>query len=181
VELFSFDEAYLERLRAGDPVYQQHFAAFFGQALLIKLRAKRLPRDQIDEIRQETFVRVLAAIRDGGLRDPACLGAFVCSVCDHILADRFRSPSGPTPLEDHPEIRDQALDMEQSLVSFETQQQVRKALAQLPGKDRKILRAILLGERGRDQLCRDFGVDRAYLRVLLQRAKAHFRALYQKA
>jgi hypothetical protein len=35
-----------------------------------------------------------------------------------------------------------------------------------------------LQERDKDQVCRDFGVDREYLRVLLHRAKQSFKALY---
>jgi RNA polymerase sigma-70 factor (ECF subfamily) len=37
---------------------------------------------------------------------------------------------------------------------------------------------MFLDELDKDQVCREFGVDRDYLRVLLHRAKMQFRAIY---
>jgi RNA polymerase sigma-70 factor (ECF subfamily) len=45
----------------------------------------------------------------------------------------------------------------------------------LDKKDRDLLTAIFLDERDKDEVCREFGVDRDYLRVLVYRAKSHFR------
>jgi len=37
-----------------------------------------------------------------------------------------------------------------------------------------------LEEKGKDEICKDFGVDREYLRVLLHRAKERFRLSFQQ-
>jgi RNA polymerase sigma-70 factor, ECF subfamily len=42
------------------------------------------------------------------------------------------------------------------------------------------LREVFLEERDKDEVCRDYGVDREYLRVLLHRAKQSFKAGYLK-
>ena len=69
VEFFTFDGAYVERLRAGDASTEQHFVAYFEQLLRIKLRSRMLTSDQVDDLRQETFIRVIANLRkDGGIR-----------------------------------------------------------------------------------------------------------------
>jgi RNA polymerase sigma-70 factor (ECF subfamily) len=47
-------------------------------------------------------------------------------------------------------------------------------------RDRRLLREVFLEERDKDEVCRDFGVDREYLRVLLHRAKQAFKSLYLK-
>jgi RNA polymerase sigma-70 factor (ECF subfamily) len=65
-------------------------------------------------------------------------------------------------------------------VTQETQQQVRQILDQLEKRDREILTAIFLEERDKDDICRQFGVDRDYLRVLLYRAKAQFRQKFER-
>ena len=41
-----------------------------------------------------------------------------------------------------------------------------------------VLKAVFLEERDRDEVCREFGVDRSYLRVLLHRAKQEFKSEY---
>jgi RNA polymerase sigma-70 factor, ECF subfamily len=57
---------------------------------------------------------------------------------------------------------------------------IREILEELSEKDRRLLREVFLEERDKDEVCRDFGVDRDYLRVLLHRAKQSFKSLYLK-
>ena len=57
---------------------------------------------------------------------------------------------------------------------------VREILEKLSERDRRLLREVFLEERNKDEVCRDFGVDREYLRVLLHRAKQAFKSSYLK-
>ena len=66
------------------------------------------------------------------------------------------------------------------MVSRQLSDRVRKILAVLPARDRDLLRAVFLEERDKDAVCREIGVDRDYLRVLLHRAKDKFKAVYEK-
>ncbi|MFZ0413046.1 MAG: sigma factor-like helix-turn-helix DNA-binding protein, partial [Candidatus Acidiferrales bacterium] len=59
--------------------------------------------------------------------------------------------------------------------------QVLKVLERLSAKDRQLLRRVFLEEKDKDEVCREFGVDRDYLRVLLHRAKRSFRDFYLQA
>jgi RNA polymerase sigma-70 factor, ECF subfamily len=72
------------------------------------------------------------------------------------------------------------LDLEGMLVTKQSSEQVRKILDGMPERDRALLRAIFLEEKEKDVVCKEFGVDRDYLRVLLHRAKDKFKALYEK-
>ena len=182
MELFTFDRAYVERLRDGDSVTERHFVSYFGQLLRIKLRARLLPAESVDELSQETFTRVMTALRkEGGIRQPERLGPFVNSICNNVLMEFYRARSRTQPLEDvHLQKTDKVLDLEGLLVTRQTRQQVRRVLADLPDKDRELLRAIFFEEKDKDEVCRRFRVDRDYLRVLLHRAKDKFRALYLK-
>jgi RNA polymerase sigma-70 factor, ECF subfamily len=180
VELFGFDRAYVERLRDGDPSTEHHFVLYFEQLLRIKLRARMLASETVEELRQETFSRVIAALRkEGGIRQPERLGAFVNAICNNVLLEFYRTRSHTQPLEDfHLEKTDKVLDLEGLLVTRQSQEYVRQVLGHLPKKDHQVLRAIFLEEKDKDEVCRIFGVDRDYLRVLLHRAKDKFRVLY---
>ena len=59
-------------------------------------------------------------------------------------------------------------------------EKIREILEDMPERDRRLLREVFLEERDKDEVCRDFGVDRDYLRVLLHRAKQSFKSLYLK-
>jgi RNA polymerase sigma-70 factor (ECF subfamily) len=178
LELFAFDEAYVERLREGDPSTESHFIAYFSKLIQIKLRARFLAPEIVDDLKQETFTRVIRSLRaDGGIRQADRLGPFVNSVCNNVLMEHFRSGSRNVQLESgHLEVQDKVLNLESLAISAETCQTVRRVLTQLPERDQAILRAVFLEEKSKDEVCQKFGVGRDYLRVLLHRAKEKFRA-----
>ena len=182
VEFFSFDGAYVERLRTGDPSTEQHFVAYFEELLRIKLRSRRLTSDQVDDLGQETFIRVIANLRkDGGIRQPERFGAYVNSICNHVLQEFYRINAKNQPMEDdHMEIPDKVLDLEGMLVTKQSAERVRRILNDMPKRDRELLRAIFLEEKEKDTVCKELGVDREYLRELVHRAKDKFKALYEK-
>jgi RNA polymerase sigma-70 factor (ECF subfamily) len=182
VELFSFDRPYFDRLRAGDPEAERHFVSYFSELVLIKLRARYLPEHAIEDIRQETFLRVLTAMqKESGVQHPERLGAFVNSVCNNVLLEYYRSSTRHDQADDNAlEIPDKTIDLDGQLISEEAQRSVRQVLAKLSQKDRDLIRAVLLDEGDKDQVCRNLGVDRDYLRVLVHRAKQNFKSSYEK-
>jgi RNA polymerase sigma-70 factor (ECF subfamily) len=183
VELFVFDEAYFRRLRDREPLTESHFVAYFSDLLHIKLRARFISSQAIEDITQETFMRVLKALRsETGIREPERLGAFVNSVCNNVLMEFYRSSSRTEQADENtPEPPDRTIDLEGFLVTKQTCQHVRKVLQQLPAKDKRLLRALFLEDKDKDEICREFGVDRDYFRVLLHRAKESFKAMYRKS
>ena len=51
----SFDEPYLERLRAGDVRTQEHFGAYFSALIQVKLRSRLQSREAVEDARQESL------------------------------------------------------------------------------------------------------------------------------
>jgi RNA polymerase sigma-70 factor (ECF subfamily) len=183
LDLFPFDKLYVDRLRDGDASTEQHFASYFGQILDMMLRARYLSPERVDDVRQETLARVITALRrEGGIRQPERFGAFVNSVCKNVLREQLRDWQRIRPIEQGQlEPPDKVVDLERALISKETKDKVREILAEMRQRDRDLLRAIFLEEKEKDEICREFGVDREYLRVLLHRAKERFRLSFQQA
>ncbi len=182
LDVTSFNQEYLQRLRDGDPETQRHFTRYFGELLNIKLRNRVRSPHLIEEVRQETFLRVLLIVRRDGIAHPDRLGAFVNSVCNNVVLEVFRNETRSLPMpESVPEVMDEAPNPESAASSKEQKSQVRGILETLPAKDRDLLRQIFLEERDKDEVCKTFQVDREYLRVLLHRAKARFRAALEQA
>jgi RNA polymerase sigma-70 factor, ECF subfamily len=179
----AFDAPYVERLRSGDFRTQEHFVAYFSELIQLKLRARLRSPQAIEDVRQETFVRVFAALRSpGGIRQPERLGAFVNSICNNVLLEHYRSSSRSDSLDDEPqnELPDPVMDVLGAVAAKQMEEKVREILDEMPERDRRILREVFLEERDKDEVCRDCGVDRDYLRVLLHRAKQSFKSLYLK-
>ncbi len=174
----AFDSAYISRLVAEDPLTERHFTQYFGELLSLKLRGRLSSPAAIEDVRQETFVRVLTTLKQrGGLDRPETLGAFVNSVCNNVLFELYRSEKRNIPVdEDAPEPTDQAaLDAEAVVMREESRERVRRALKALPPKEQDLLRWLFLEDRDKDDICRLLKIDRGYLRVLLFRAKLRLR------
>jgi RNA polymerase sigma-70 factor (ECF subfamily) len=177
-----FDESYLSRLRAADFRTQEHFSAYFGALIKIKLGSRLNSPEAIEDIRQETFARFFVALRDGKILQPERLGPYVNSICNNVLLEHYRSSARSTPLDEEEAKNFPALnvDLLGALAASEEEQKVREILDKLPERDRRLLREVFLEERDKDEVCRNFGVDREYLRVLLHRAKQAFKSTYLK-
>ena len=184
MQFHAFDSLYLEQLRAGDFRTQEHFVSYFSELIRLKLGKRLHSRPEIEDARQETFTRVLSALRrDDGVRQPERLGAFVNSVCNNVLLEHYRSASQEAPgaeEEAAANIPDPALSAVDIIANREMQRKVRHILDELPEKDRRLIKEIFLDERDKDEVCRNLGVNREYLRVLLHRAKKLFKSLYLK-
>jgi len=184
LQFFTFDNAYLERLRSGEFRTVDHFVSYFSQLIQLKLRSRLRSPEAIEDVRQETFVRFFATLRsEQGLRQADRMGAFVNSVCNHVLLEHYRSSSRDTPVaddDDSAEIPDTKVDVLGDIMTRQTADTVRNVLDDLGERDRRLLREVFLEERDKDEVCRDFGVDRNYLRVLLHRAKQAFKYQYIK-
>jgi RNA polymerase sigma-70 factor, ECF subfamily len=182
VDFYQFDENYVRRLEAGDPAVESHFVSYFSELILIKLRRRLHSTQLINDVRQETFVRVLSALREEKrIQHPERLGAFVNSVCNNVLLESYRSRSRYEALDDlATEPAQKAIDLDGKLVNDEVKVKIQRVFARLSAKDRNLLRAVLLEEKDKDEICRELGVTKDYLRVLLYRAKQQFLTLYQK-
>ena len=183
LQFHAFDATYVENLCAGDFATQEHFVRYFTELLHLKLRSKLRSPQAIEDVRQETFARVFASLRKGGsLRQPERLGAFVNTVCNNVVFEHYRSTSRTDSLDDEgqPELPATGMDALGHVAAQQLKAKVREILVDMPPRDCALLKAVFLDERDRDEVCREFGVDREYLRVLLFRAKQEFKTEYLK-
>jgi RNA polymerase sigma-70 factor, ECF subfamily len=176
---FSFDSEYMRRLAEGDPSVEEHFTAYFGRLLVLKLRARVRSAQLAEDMKQETFLRVLQQIRSKrGIDQPERLGGFVNSVCHNVMMEYFRAEGRhPQLREGVSEPEDRTIDLEGALVDDERKRMVHSVLSELSGKDRTILRMVFLEDVDKDEVCATMRVNRGYLRVLLHRARQRLKKI----
>jgi len=182
LEYAVFDADYLVRLKGGDPETGKHFTAYFTNIIWLKLRNRVRARHLIDEIRQETFARVLKYLHsDRRIEHPECFGSFVLSVCNNVMLEVLRSESHHLQNSDQaPDPPDDRVRPDADMVTDERKRAVRSVLAELPEKDRMLLNMVFMDEADRSAISGHFNVDTDYLRVLLHRAKERFREVVRK-
>jgi RNA polymerase sigma-70 factor, ECF subfamily len=177
LERASFDRGYVHRLQIRDPETERHFVDYFGKLLRIKLHSRLRNAQMVEDLTQETFVRVLTALqREDGIQSPAALGSYVNSVCNNLLYELNRGQSRADCVSiDHFDPPDKGVNAESAMVSEESKGLVRRTLEELPWKDRELLRMVFYEDIDRGDICRNFRISPEYLRVLVHRAKARFR------
>ena len=182
LEFAIFDEEYLARLKRGDIETGRHFNEYFGNVIWLKLRNRVRAAYLIEEIRQETFARVLNFVQSGrSIEHPERFGAFVLGVCNNVMREVLRCESHHVHRsDDAPDLPDENCTTDASVVSGERQRAVRLVLEELPEKDRALLRMLFVEEVDRSTLSQYFKVDGDYLRVLVHRAKERFREVVRK-
>ena len=149
LQLQSFDESYVDRLRAGDFRTQEHFVAYFSELIQLKLRSRLNSPQAIEDVRQETFTRVFVALRDGKIRQPERLGAFVNSMCNNVLLEHYRASSRDSSLEDEEQKDFPAVtvDVLGAIAAKQMGEKIREILEEMPERDRRLLREVFLEER----------------------------------
>jgi RNA polymerase sigma-70 factor (ECF subfamily) len=182
VEFVTFDQDYVSRLTEGDPETERHFVSYFSELIRLKLRSKLRSAHIVEEVRQETLLRVLTTLRrKDGLQHPERLGAFVNTVCNNVMQESIRAEARTAP---YPEKGfdpvDRRFDPESELVTAERKKIATDVLAGLPAKQQELLRLVFLEEEDKEQVCKRLNVDREYLRVLIHRAKESFRTGFEK-
>ena len=180
MQFISFDAGYLERLAAGDSAVEKHFNDYFGELIFIKLRSRQYSGNTIEDIRQETFLRVFQALRRGGIRQPERIGAFVSATCNHVVMEFSRAGSRITYTDETLDAPAAGVDSERDLIDSERRSIVRRLVGRMSSKNQRLLRAVFIEERPLDEVCGEFGIDRNYLRVLLFRARTQLKDALKK-
>jgi RNA polymerase sigma-70 factor (ECF subfamily) len=184
LKFVSFNEDYVRRLTDGDPDAGEHFAAYFGGLLFLKLRTRLRSLESIEDVRQETLKRVLLILREGrGVQHPEHFGAFVNGVCNNVLREFRRLDERAEPWDDNnmDEPIDNRVDLDAELVNADLKRLIGQIFAAIPDRDRRILKALYLDEIDRTEASRMFNVNPRNLRVIVCRAKDHFRGAYRGA
>ena len=179
----NFDGSYLEKLRSGDLTTEQHFFAYFGELIRLKAAKRVHTAVAVEDVQQETFARVFRGIAQHRIAQPERLGAFVNAVCTNVLREHYRSTCREIPGADGlvDAIPNPSVGPHDALAQIQLKQEVEQILAGLSKKDQGLMKALFLEERDKDEVCRDFGIDRDYLRVLVHRAKQSFKSVYLKS
>lgn len=172
MDAFNVNESYFSALQAQDPATQAHFVSHFSKLLTNRLQRRIRNADSVREISAETLTRVFSAVYEGQVRHPARFTQFVLAVCNNILREHYKASASFVDVKEFGAIEGPSL--EEEMQKFETKSAVAQVLQQLPERDRHLLQALFFEKRDKDEVCKEFGVHRDYLRVLLHRAKKNF-------
>lgn len=174
----------VHRISAGDPQAEAELVARYGPVL--KHLVARWSRDPAtaEDLVQETLGLALRKIRDGEVRQPESLGAFLHSLAKNQCIQLYRRtanrPERHEPLDEVrlPEARPGQLA---GLLQREKIGLIRRVLAELrPERDRQVLFRYYIAEERAETICADLGLTAEHFYRVLHRARQRYKALFQE-
>jgi RNA polymerase sigma-70 factor (ECF subfamily) len=132
-----------ERIRQGDPSAEDEVVRAYGTRLLVMLIARTGDRDAARDLCQDVMIALLHALREGQLRDPDRLSAFVHGIARNTANNYVRTRGRRPGLTELSESLATACT-DDPAESAQRREFVNRALASVPPTDRRILMLTLV-------------------------------------
>jgi DNA-directed RNA polymerase specialized sigma24 family protein len=173
----TFDADFLARLKQRDPATCTWFIFTFTPILEAMLRYKLRDHAAIEDVRSETFCRVLELVDGDRVREPERFGGFVRGVCSRVTQEAIRRIGPGAPLPENFEPPDRQPIIDQLLEHKELLVLVRNGLRKLSPEDRKLIAESYLQGRAREQMAWDRNISVVGLNVRICRALKRLRMM----
>ena len=156
-------------------LYQKYQAKVY----YIALRESRSTHDA-EDVRAETFLRVLLAIRGNQVRSPAALPGFIVGVTRNVLRELYARRSQAGAAADPNAGEPAAPSHEKLFLDQETQQAVQKAIERLKPRELAVLRMHYYEELATEEIAQRAAIAPERVRLVKSRAIKHFREIYSR-
>lgn len=155
------------------------FERYSARVYYIALRDTR-SRQDAEDIRSETFLRVLQAIRGNQVRSPEALAAYILGTTRNVIKELFlrRKRAGT---QEPPEAADAAVPShEQEFLDTEVKTAIARTIDRLRPRERALLRMHFYEELPTPEIARRTGIAPERVRLVKSRALKRFREFYAR-
>ena len=152
--------------------------------LTLMLFRRRIPQPDLvaAELAQETLLRAVRRIRDGGLQKSDSLAAFLHGIAGHVAQEHASKEklSRRVALDDLPPASDPAAGPEAKAMVEENARLARRLLSALRQRDREVLARFYLEGQTKDFICADLGLNSGQFDQIKSRALRRAKALLDR-
>lgn len=179
VELLSNQEL-VARIRQGDAEAEARLYEKFSARVYFTALSETHSKEDAEDARAETFLRVIQALRQDKLRSADALPSFIVGITLNVIRELVRQKYRADSLEDYE--YDIAGDgsLEQAMLDAETGRAMQELARQLKPREQQFLRLYYYEELPNPEIAQKLGIKEERLRLIKSRALQSFRELYQK-
>ena len=160
-------------LMNGDPGAAAALYAAFGERIYaVAVRQLRSPADA-EDVRGETLIRVVGAVRAGRLESPRALPGFVLGTARNVIREAMRRRQRAESIAD----RDFASSAPEA-VDHTIRRAIEAALAQLRPRERDVVRYCFYDELPKEEISRRLGIHCDRVRLVKSRALKSFKEAF---
>ncbi|MBY0373614.1 MAG: sigma-70 family RNA polymerase sigma factor [Bryobacteraceae bacterium] len=168
----------VSQIQAGNPDAMEELYQILSGGIRIYIQ-RQLGADEIEDHVHDTFLVLVAAIRQGEIREPERLMGFVRTVVRRQIANwigRLQQTRRDQEVVDQQtmQIHDQRRTPEETAMESEKHEIITRALESLTDRQREILIRFYLMEQTQERICREMRLTDTQFRLMKSRAKALF-------
>ena len=155
------------------------YTKYSARVYYVALRASKSPQDA-EDVRAETFLRVIQTIRRKEVRSAASLPAFILGVTRNVLNELYarRRRAGDHEPVDVADVG--APSHEQLFLEREVQLAIQGIVQRLKPREQAVLRMHFYDELPTTEIARRAGIAPERVRLVKSRALKHFREIYSR-
>ncbi|HEY7544057.1 MAG TPA: sigma-70 family RNA polymerase sigma factor [Blastocatellia bacterium] len=188
MEVFSLIDAKVEaelvaKVMAGDERAEEELFLKYRRGVAIILNQATDNSPAAADLCQETFRITFQKIKQGKLREPGKLPAFIWKVTHNLVIDHFRRLRARdiSNIEEAEEIADAKPDQLALLMEEEKKMLVRQVLGEMESeRERQALYRFYIMEESKERICASLNLTAKQFNLVIFRARRHFRQLYEK-
>lgn len=166
------------RIQAGDPIAMEELYEILSGGIRIYIQ-RQLGAQEIEDHVHDTFLVLVAAIRQGEIREPERLMGFVRTVVRRQIAGwigRLQQSRRDQEVVDQQTMRihDRRQSPEETAIDSEKHEIISRALESLTDRQREILIRFYLLEQPQERICLEMRLTNTQFRLMKSRAKTLF-------
>jgi len=136
-------------------------------------------RENAEDVRAETFLRVLQAIRAERLRSPEALASFILNTARNVIREHFRQERRTEQIEAD-EIEKGKYAEEPAFLDEDVKSAIEKVVQRLKPREQVFLRMYYYEEKSKAEIAQELGIKEDRLRLIKSRALKSFREQYDR-
>ena len=174
------DRELVSKVEEGDQFAESALYEKYSDRLYFLALSELHSREDAEDVRAETFARVLLALRAGKLRKPDSLSSFIVGIALNVIREFRRQQSGTEPLDNHELKLVGDASPEKVFLDQEASRSIEEVAKQLKPRERQFLRMYYYDELPKQEIARVLGIKEERLRLIKSRALQKFREIYRK-
>lgn len=168
------------RIRQGDVEAEAQLYEKFSARVYFTALSETHSKEDAEDARAETFLRVIQALRQDKLRSADSLPAFIVGITLNVIRELVRQKYRADSLEDYEYDRAGDDSLEAAFLDAEVSRALEAAAQQLKPREQQFLRMYFYDELPKAEIARRLGIKEERLRLIKSRALQQFRKIYKK-
>lgn len=170
----------VEKIRQGDAAAEAALYEKFSQRIYFLAVSELHSKDDAEDIRAETFLRVIQALREGKLRSADSLPSFIVGFALNIIREHVRQRYKMDSLEDYEYDVASEGSLEDVFLDADTSRSIEEAVKKLKPREQEFLRLYYYEELSKEEISARLGIKEDRLRLIKSRTLQAFREIYKK-